>query len=67
MSVMELKEEAIRQFAVKVEETEDEQTLKIILEFLQGLNIDDKKGLNLSRHYHDIKMKYPQVLKKLAE
>ncbi len=37
MGVAELKEDAIRQFAVKVEVTDDEQVLKIVLDFLGGI------------------------------
>ena len=36
MSVAELKEEAIRQFAMKVESMDDEAGLKVALEFLNG-------------------------------
>ena len=67
MSVAELKEEAIRQFAIKVEATEDENVLKIILDFLSTIDAKDKNGINLSRHYNHIKAKYSSVLKKLAE
>lgn len=41
MSVAELKEEAIRQFARKVEATDDERVLTLIVEFLNGLQIED--------------------------
>ncbi|MEI8278623.1 MAG: hypothetical protein WCG87_02600 [Bacteroidota bacterium] len=67
MSVAELKEEAIRQFAVKVEATEDEKVLHIILDFLSHIHSDDKNSMNLSHHYDSIKAKYSSVLKKLAE
>ncbi len=67
MSVAELKEEAIRQFAIKVEATEDEDTLKVILDFLNGIKADDERGINLSRHYDDIKARYSAVLQKLAQ
>ncbi len=67
MSVAELKEEAIRQFAMKVESTDNENVLKIIIDFLNGLDTTDKSGVNLSRHYDGIKAKYGSVLKKLAE
>ena len=67
MSVAELKEEAIRQFAMKVEFIDDEKGLKMVLEFLNGIHADDKKSVNLSRHYDNIKSKYASVLKKLAE
>ena len=67
MSVAELKEEAIRQFAVKVDALEDETALKMVLDFLSGIKAGDKEGLNLSRHYNVIKAKYGPVLKRLAE
>jgi hypothetical protein len=67
MSVAELKEEAIRQFAVKVEAIEDETALKMVLDFLSGIHAGDKQAINLSRHYETIKAKYGTVLKKLAE
>jgi len=51
MSVSELKEEAIRQFAIKVRSMEDETALKIVLGFLKGIRSDDSNGINLSRHY----------------
>ena len=37
MSVAELKEEAIRQFAIKVESIDDEAALKVVLDFLTGI------------------------------
>lgn len=67
MSVLELKEEAIRQFAIKVEAMDDEAGLKIVLDFLKGISAEDKNGANLSRHYEDIKLKYGSVLEKLAK
>ena len=67
MSVSELKEEAIRQFAIKVESMEDETALKIVLDFLKGIKADDKDGINLSSHYDSIKLKYGPVLAKLAQ
>ena len=67
MSVLELKEEAIRQFAIKVESMEDETALKIVLDFLKGIKAEDKQGINLSRHYESIKLKYGPVLEKLAK
>ncbi len=67
MSVLELKEEAIRQFAIKVESMEDETALKIVLDFLKGIKAEDKHGINLSRHYESIKLKYGPVLEKLAK
>ena len=67
MSIAELKEEAIRQFAIKVESMEDETALKIVLDFLNGISAEDKNGINLSRHYDSIKLKYGSVLEKLAQ
>ena len=67
MSVLELKEEAIRQFAVKVESMDDETALKMVLDFLKGIKADDKNGISLSRHYDSIKLKYSSVLEKLAQ
>jgi hypothetical protein len=61
MSVAELKIEAINQITKLTEEN----SLKAILEHLSKLN--QAKELNLSRHYDDIKSKYDDVLKKLAE
>jgi hypothetical protein len=66
MSVAELKEEAIRQFAVKMESVEDERTLIMVLDFLGGIKNGDASGINLSRHYGSIKAKYADVLKRLA-
>jgi hypothetical protein len=67
MNVAELKEEAIRQFVDKVEATDDEKVLKIILDFLSRINVQDTDGINLARHYESIKSKYSTVLKRLAE
>ena len=67
MSVLELKEEAIRQFAIKVESMDDEAALAIVLDFLKGIKTEDKNGINLSRHYDSIKLKYGAVLEKLAK
>jgi len=67
MSVAELKEEAIRQFAIKVESIHDETGLKIMLEFLSGIQASDNDSVNLSRHYNKLKAQYSAVLKKLAE
>ena len=61
MSVEEMKKEAINQI-VKLNE---ENTLKEVLEYLSKLN--EEKKLNLSQHYDDVKAKYGDVLKKLAE
>ena len=65
MSVLELKEEAIRQFALKVESLDDEAALVMVLDFLKGINTNTD-GLSLSRHYNSIKSKYGPVLEKLA-
>ena len=67
MSVAELKEEAIRQFAIKVESAEDEAVLKIIIDFLGGIRAKDTNGISLSKHYDSIKSKYGPALKRLAE
>ncbi len=67
MSVAELKEEAIRQFAVKVESMEDEAALKAVLDFLNGIQNGDIKDINLSRHYNGIKAQHGEVLDKLAK
>ena len=67
MSVSQLKEEAIRQFAIKVESMDDEMALKVVLDFLKGISTGDKNGINLSRHYESIKSKYGSVLEKLAK
>ncbi len=67
MSVATLKEEAIRQFAIKVEAMEDEAALKVVLDFLKGIHGDDKGAINLSHHYESIKSKYSAVLEKLAQ
>jgi hypothetical protein len=67
MSIIELKEEAIRQFALKVEAMKDETALKEVLDFLSGIKGGDAQNINLSRHYNDIKAKHGDVLKKLAE
>ena len=67
MSVAELKEEASRLFAEKIEATQDEELLSKILEFLNGLQVTDDAPLNLSEHYDSIKNEYGSVLKKLAQ
>ena len=67
MSVAELKEEAIRQFTVKVVASDDEVVLKMILDFLNGIEPDKDNSISLSHHYNSIKAKYGTVLKKLAE
>lgn len=67
MSILELKEEAIRQFAVKVEAMDDEAALKVVLHFLDGIHTKDGNAQNLSHHYESIKQKYSAVLEKLAQ
>lgn len=67
MSVAALKEEAIRQFAIKVESMDDEAALTVVLDFLKGISSGDKGGINLSSHYESIKLKYGSVLEKLAK
>ena len=61
MSVAEMKIEAINQITRLTEES----SLKEILEHLSKLN--KQKELNLSQHYDEIKSKYEEVLKKLAQ
>ena len=67
MSVSTIKEEAIRQFALKVESMDDEASLKIVLDFLNGIGKKGDSGTNLSSHYDSIKTKYASVLEKLAK
>ena len=67
MSVLQLKEEAIRQFAAKLESTDDAEVLQMILKFLDGIKADDKKAINLAHHYDTIKARYGDLLKKLAQ
>ena len=67
MSVAALKEEAIRQFASKVESMDDEKTLQAVLDFLDGIRPENKNSLDLSRHYESIKAKYGSVLERLAQ
>jgi hypothetical protein len=67
MSIAELKEEAIRQFAITVEGMDDEAELKVVLEFLNGIKGDDQQHISLSRHYSAIKEKYSSVLERLAK
>ena len=61
MSVDEMKLKAISQITRLTEES----SLKEILEHLSKLN--SKSELNLSQHYEEIKSKYGDVLKKLAQ
>lgn len=61
MSVAEMKIEAINQITRLTEE----HSLKEILAHLSKLN--KQKELKLSQHYNDIKGKYEDVLKKLAQ
>ncbi len=61
MSVAEMKIEAINQITRLTEE----DSLKEILAHLSKLS--KQKELNLSKHYNDIKGKYEDVLKKLAQ
>ncbi len=61
MSVAEMKIEAINQITRLTEEN----SLKEILEHLSKLN--KQKEVNLSQHYNDIKSKYEDVLRKLAQ
>lgn len=66
MGVAELKGEVLRQFAIKVQSTDDEKVLEMILDFINGINAEDANAINLSRHYDAIKAKYGDVLEKLA-
>ena len=61
MSVAEMKIEAIDQITRLTEE----DSLKEILAHHSKLN--KQNDLNLSQHYEDIKSKYEDVLKKLAQ
>lgn len=62
----EMKAEAIRALQLKLDAIHDEQVLNKILELIN--NIDARPNhVQLSRHYTDIKNKYGDVLKKLAE
>jgi len=61
MSVAEMKLKAISQ----ITKLNEENSLKEILEHLSKLNIQNE--INLSQHYADIKSKYGDVLKKLAQ
>ena len=67
MSLLEIKEEAIKQFAIKVEALNDEASLNVILEFLGGIGKGSNDHVNLSKHYESIKNKYGSVLEKLAQ
>jgi hypothetical protein len=67
MSVAALKEEAIRQFAIKVEAIDDEAGLILVLDFLNGIRSEDKGAIDLARHYDSIKQRYSAVLEKLAK
>ena len=61
MSVAEMKVKAISQ----ITRLNEENSLKEILEHLSKLS--SKSELNLSQHYEEIKSKYGDVLKKLAQ
>ena len=61
MSVAEMKIEAINQITRLTEESSLKRNFKHILK------LNKQKELNLSRHYNDIKSKYEEVLKKLAQ
>lgn len=61
MSVAEMKIEAIN----LITRLTEENSLKEVLEYLSKLN--KQKELNLSQHYNEIKIKYEDVLKKLAQ
>lgn len=67
MSVAELKEELIRQFAEKLSATTDEKVLRSIIVFLKSIDGPANEPLNLSAHYDEIKATYGSVLKQLAE
>ena len=61
MSLAEMKVKAISQ----ITRLNEENSLKEILEHLSKLNSNSE--LNLSQHYEEIKSKYGDVLKKLAQ
>ena len=67
MSILEIKEEAIKQFALKVERINDEASLNVILAFLDGIGNSGNDPLSLSKHYESIKSKYGSVLERLAK
>ena len=67
MSITEIKEEAISQFAIKVEAMDDPQALQMLLDFVDSIGKDNNDTLNLPRHYNSIKAKYSSVLEKLAQ
>lgn len=67
MSVAELKEEALKQFEIKVKSTDDEKVLQMMLDFINSINTQDSGSVDLARHYETIKAKYGEVLQKLAQ
>lgn len=67
MSIAEIKEELIAEFAKKIDHIEDEASLNVILEFLNGIQTSSSSEINLARHYAEIKQKYSSVLAKLAQ
>ena len=63
MSIAEMKLAAIAEISI----LNDEKILKEVLSVLATSSGNEKStGLNLSRHYKDIKMQYGKVLQKLA-
>lgn len=67
MSITEIKEELITEFVKKIDRIEDEASLNVILEFLNGIGMSSPADINLSKHYESIKQKYSSVLAKLAQ
>lgn len=67
MSVAAIKEQVINKFVSKVSHLQDEEALKIILAFLDGIKEDSTHRLDLAHHYDSIKHKYGDVLKRLSQ
>ena len=67
MSVATIKEQVINKFVSKVSVIQDEEALKVILDFLDGIKNENPDSLNLAHHYDDIKTKYGDVLKRLSQ
>jgi hypothetical protein len=67
MSIAAIKEQVISKFVKKVSSLEDEEALKMILAFLDGIKKDDPATLDLAHHYDAIKQKYGDVLKRLSQ
>jgi hypothetical protein len=67
MGIAEIKEEAIRQFTIKVEAMDNQASLQMVLEYVNSLGNNDNDMINLSQHYESIKLKYGTVLEQLAK